>query len=231
MLAHGAISEAGISDTSTSGDQWSATFAPSRFTLSNGNLTASATLTNQTDTIISVISNSTGKFYFEMTCVSSGEDLAWGLAKSNQSNTSLLGSNNPSPSVGFRNSGNWRINNSEIGSGIPSAPNNETIGFAVDLTNSLIWVRKTASPSNWYGNGAGDPVARTNGFSISSLAGQALFLAYTSNQNGPADASTMNAGASAFAASAPTGYIAWQTPPPDPALFLPARRNRTYLIR
>lgn len=190
-------------------DHWSPTFAPSKFSLSGDQLTATATDHNHTDTIIGVVSQTSGKGYFEIAAASSGADLGWGLAPSTASLGVLLGSSGNG--VGFRNNRNWRLGGAETASGMPSPPNNETLGFAVDLTNSRIWVCKTSAPTTWYGNnGTGDPVAGTNGFSISSLAGVALFLGFTSNQNGIDEAATMNVGGSAFAGTVPSGYTAWQ---------------------
>src|SRR6185503_10649395 len=99
----------------------------------------------------------------------------------------------------------------ETGSSMSSGPTtNDILGFAVDLTNSKIWVRNvTVSSTTWYGNNTtGDPTTGTNGFSISALVGTALFLAFTSNQNGIDESVTLNAGGTSFAASAPSGYSA-----------------------
>lgn len=193
------------------GEQWSSTFAPTKFAISGAGLTASATDLNHTDTIIGTTSRTTGKWYFEMLAGAASQDLAWGLAPVSASNGSIIG--NSGQGIAFRNNTHWRIGSGEVLSGM-GQPNSETIGFAVDLTNSLIWIRRTSSPSSWFGNnGAGDPVTGTNGFSISSITGVGLYLAFTSNQNGSAVSATMNAGASTFAATAPTGYTAWNSSP------------------
>ncbi len=201
-------------------DNWSTIFAPSKFSLSNGNLTATATQHNFVDTIIGIISHTTGRFYFEMQ-VGSTADLVWGLTVAGQSNNTQLyfGDGSTHRGVAFREqdgSGGtprWRINNTETADGGMPTPGATTwLGFAVDLTAGYILVRQTAAPTVWYGNNSnlGDPASiATHGFNISSVTGPALFLAFTSIQNGIDEVVTMNAGASSFQAAAPSGYAPW----------------------
>jgi hypothetical protein len=197
------------------GDQWSSTFAPTKFAITNAGLTATATAHNQTDTIIGTTSHSTGKWYFELQYVNiGGADFYLGLAKSTIASNTVLGLTVGS-GIAWHSSNRWAFGGFS-GAVLASQTNNDWMGFAVDLTNGKIWIRNaTAAPSSWFGASAGDPVAGTNGFDISSITGSnVLFLlSYCSNQNGIDEASTMNVGASAFAATAPAGYTAWNSSP------------------
>lgn len=181
-----------------------------QYAYSNSNLTATATLTNSTDTALGTLTRTTGKYYFEFTTTSSGgPDLVWGIAKSTQTNSGLLGSG--SAGLGWRSNGNWRIGGSEGVSGMSAPSSGQVIGIAVDLTNSLIWIRNvTASSTTWYGANSGtpNPATGTEGFSFSSFSA-AMYLCFSSNQNSTTPAVTMNAGGSSFAATAPTGFSAW----------------------
>ena len=206
-------------------EHWSTTFNTGSFSLSNANLTATATAHNAIDTIISVQSHSSSKYYFEITA-GSGADLEWGITSANNPNNSVLWVKG----VAMRSTGNWRISSTETASGIGSIAS-VTLGFAVDLDNKLIWIRKTGTPGTWYGDNAGtpDPATGTHGFSFSTAvdAGQPMFIAFTSNQNGVDEAATMDAGAVSFDAAPPTGYTSWAQPLVDAAIFSSPHHNRT----
>lgn len=194
------------------GEQWNATYGSTRFSVTNGGLTANATQINQTDTILSTVGRTTGKYYFEMNMGPTGEDLWYGIATAAHSNNNTLIGNDTVSLAFDNNPTNWRYNASNSGSGMTGPANGNIVGFAVDLDNGKIWVRNaTTAPSSWFGAaGAGDPVAGTNGFSFTPFAA-ATFLAFTSNQNGTTQGVTMNAGASAFVAAAPSGFSAWNS--------------------
>lgn len=90
-------------------------------------------------------------------------------------------------------------------------------GLAFNTSTGLLWMRNaTAAPTVWYGtSGAGtaDPVTLIEGFDFSTAITGAIFLLGGVSQVGNADATrpivTLNAGGSAFAATAPTGYVAF----------------------
>lgn len=198
----------------TPGEQWSATY-DTRFTITNGGLTATTNVNNQNQTVISTIGRATGKWYFEFTNNMNGDaDLYWGLAKASHSNGSRIG--NSTDSVSYHrtgaSNGNMVFNNSESNCGFPKPANGSVIGMAVDLDNGLIWVRNPATPSSWFGNNGAspDPVTGTNGFSFTAFA-TTVYLAFSSVGNGATEGVVMNAGASAFVAAAPTGFTAWNT--------------------
>lgn len=197
-------------------DSWSPTYNPGSFTLSNSNLTATTTSFNTVDTLISTICHTSGLLYNEYVAGPSGDDINWGYATSTHAPTLLIGNGDPPTndplSFGFRNNRRWRINNGDVPSGMSTQPQNgDVVGIAINLNTGFAWVRDVnQSAAVWWGdNGTGDPVAGTNGLSISLLVGLPLYIAYTNNQNSGPGSVTMNPGTSSFAATAPSGYSAW----------------------
>jgi hypothetical protein len=179
-----------------------------QFTLSNGGLTATANNAFHNETIIGQVHHPSGKWYFEMQ-ITSGP-LAWGIATQAQSNTGVLWDTGVGLS-GINES--WILNGTNHATGAISNPANEIIGIAVDIDNKLIWYRETSVPGTWYGNnGTGDPATGTNGFSFAAApgAGQAMYIAYTYSEYGSTQPATMNAGGTTFAATAPSGFLAWE---------------------
>lgn len=201
-------------------DEWNATYN-TNYTITVGGTVATTNINNSRETIIGTASHASGKYYFEVH-VPIG-DVFVGLAEASHVNNLNLGDNSPAGGGGTAKSvglhyfstvdlGTWHLGGAATASGSAANPGNQWLGFAVDLDAGYIIFRKTSAPTVWYGNNsnAADPASiATNGFSISSLAGQALFLAATSQQNGVPTAYTMNTGATAFQASAPAGYGPW----------------------
>lgn len=211
------------------GEQWNANY-DSRFTITNGGLTATTNVNNQNQTVLSSIGRSTGKWYFEFTNNMNGDaDLYWGIAKATHSNGARIG--NSTDSVSYHrtgaSNGNMVFNNSESNCGFPKPANGSVIGVAVDLDNGLIWVRNPAIPGSWFGNNGAspDPATGTNGYSFTAF-GTTAYLGFSSVGNGSTQGVVMNAGATTFVAAAPTGFTAWNTnavpsaPPSDTTHWL-----------
>ena len=71
-------------------------------------------------------------------------------------------------SLSFAGGGNWVINNTFTASGSSAAGTGDLIDIAIDLGAQLAWFNQFRYVDG--NNGTGDPVAGTNGFSISALA-------------------------------------------------------------
>lgn len=199
-------------------DAWDFTFGSTKF--SGSGAAATAIDHNHIDTIISLGSHTTGKWYFEIDAGPVAADLAWGLCRSGASNASFGGGVD---AIMLRNDANvdWWTGpgGTQNASGMSAnRPNNNRLGIAVDLTGGKISVRNFAvSSTTWYGmnSAAADPTTGANCFDISGIVGAALFLCFTSNQNGADEAVTMYTEDVNFSASAPTGFTAWGASAPS----------------
>jgi hypothetical protein len=84
------------------------------------------------------------------------------------------------------------------------AINNDIIGMAINFSSSLGWFRKNGG--DWNADATADPATNTRGIDISALF--PTNAAFLSMGTGSVDASViMNAGASAFSFTPPSGYI------------------------
>lgn len=195
------------------GDHWSTTFNPSNVTLSNNNFTATATAHNVIDTIIGIVGHSLhGKYYFEIEVASTagGVDAYCGIAKASNGNSSRINTTGVSINYGGGTAGTFSSSGSTSHASGLTVATGMILGFVIDFDAGMAYVRDTAAPSAWYGNGAGaDPVAGTGGFDWSVLNTGTQYIAWTSNQNGIDKAMTMNAGAGSFIAALPSGCRAW----------------------
>lgn len=92
---------------------------------------------------------------------------------------------------------------------------NDWMGIGINtLTGRLWWRNATASPSTWWGGtGSPDPVTGTDGFDVTgNLTGNIYVIVGAGNENTPGTNSILvNFGATAFAATKPTGWSAWDT--------------------
>lgn len=93
--------------------------------------------------------------------------------------------------------------------GKTAAGTNVTIGVAVDLTNNRIWYRVAGGGwSNGSGGTSGSPTTNTGGNDITSVAGAAVFPAWSGFNASVSDAITINCGPT-FEVAAPSGFSAW----------------------
>ncbi len=164
-------------------------------TLSNGNLTVTADNNGTWQSVRSTISNSSGKWYWEITADLTSGDMLVGVGTSSFSLTSYCGSD--ANSYGWY-AGGTKYNNAGSTSYTPTYNIDGTIiGLALDLDNGKIWWSKN-------GTWTGDPVAGT-GEAFSGLTG--TFFAgvsiYAINK-----AFTANFGQSSFTYTVPTGFTA-----------------------
>lgn len=90
---------------------------------------------------------------------------------------------------------------------------NDWVGVAVDTINSLIWMRNASTAGLWTGDGTAgtpNPATGVKGFSFTTqITGDIYIVCGASEQGGVFCSAKLNVGASAFAASPPTGFTAW----------------------
>lgn len=82
-------------------------------------------------------------------------------------------------------------------------------GLAVDFTNMRAWIRTIISgtPGDWNNSATADPATNTEGIDISSLVSGTYYPGVCSRSSG--DGWTVNFGATAYQASAPSGFTNW----------------------
>lgn len=174
-------------------------------TLSNGNLTATGNGGANFSAAVATIYKSTGKFYFEMTSSAGGVAIGLGIQNASAGvNVAYPGSD--SNGIGWINDGRVLVNNSSIVSNIATWAAGNTMGSAVDLSNSKIWFR---IGSLWNNDVLANqnPATNTGGISLSTVIAGPYTPAISVVANG--DAMTANFGNTAYAQTAPVGFGNW----------------------
>jgi hypothetical protein len=184
---------------------WDPALVGSNFTLSGDKLSATkATLGFCSPR--STSGRTSGKLYIEAVYAgASAGDVGIGVCRSTYPLTgAYIG--NTAPSVGVRNNGfggsdgvYWANPSSDLNVG-----NGVWMFMAVDVTNSLVWLKKQGG-TMWNNNASADPATGVGGISLSGsgpiyVAG----TAYTSP-----DVVTINFGGSAFVGAVPSGFSPW----------------------
>jgi hypothetical protein len=105
--------------------------------------------------------------------------------------------------------GGWMYINSGANSGnIGNFNSGDVLCVALDMSNKRLWFRRNAG--TWNNSGTADPATNTGGFDVSALfTSAAAFPIAVLVDTGPTD--TLNAGASAFAQTMPSGFVAWNS--------------------
>jgi hypothetical protein len=197
--------------SAASGGAPMATFdgASNGVTLSNGNLTATHANTNNDCGVRSLSFQTSGKFYFEVTCtdLDGSADCAGVLGKTG--NFINLVTNGTFCGCTYRSSGNIYGNGASSGKTIGAIADGDLLCFAVDLDNSKFWVRKGAA-GNWNGLviGSENPETNTGGVSISSYVagGMAPAVGFGGSSPQTGDNMTANFGGSSFTGAVPSGF-------------------------
>ncbi len=196
-------------------DEWNAAYN-SHFTITTAT-TATTNVNSTNEAIIGTTTHNSGIRYFELHCGSSGADFCFGIAELAHLNNVQIGfqSGGTTKSLGLKCGvgaiGDWRLGGVSTASGSSSGPNNEWIGILLDLDNGYALWRKTVAPTIWYGNNSalGDPNNMSvHGFPFTPF-GSPVAIAFSSNQNGIAESTIMNAGGTAFGAPLPSVATAW----------------------
>lgn len=153
-----------------------------------------------------------GKGYFEVG-LTAGSDLSHlmlGVADSSATLTNYVGSDvhgyGLQPGSG---SGSVYHNGGSTTNLYGTATVGQTVGVALDITNSKLWFWNSAS-GNWNNAAIGsqDPANNTGGISISGLTGS-IFPALSFFDHAAATTLTFNLGGSAFVGSVPSGFSSW----------------------
>ena len=150
------------------------------------------------------------KLYFEITFVSgtASGNSSIGVTGASPVLTSQLGYDGLT--VGeiavFQNSGDVYANavTSSVGSGTSFSAAGSVVGVAVDITNKKIWFR--TNNGIWNNNAANNPQTGVGGFDISGTG-----LIYPAVCTDTSAVFKLNAGATAFAFTPPTGFSEWFT--------------------
>jgi hypothetical protein len=183
-------------------------------TLSNGNLTATHSASASNTGVRSAYGQSTGKFYFELTMITTPGNGGWvGLGTST---TSFAGGGGAAMCGLQCGNGNLYINGLYKGVTIGFG-NGDVVCAAVDMNNKLIWFR--INGGNWNGSGTANPATGAGGFDISTpfSTGTAAY-AMSGNDFNSGASFTANFGATSFAQTVPSGFVGGPAlvPPPQP---------------
>ena len=181
------------------------TFDPSylgtNVTLSNGNLTATATGASAHRLALAtpVFVSGTGKWYWEV--VNTAYDCAVGVGNTSSNLNSYVGSD--VNSTGLNDVGQIYYNGSYTNTGL-SFGTNDVLQVALDMVNKQIWYR--VNGGNWNGSGTADPASNVGGYNLTSLLSVNTNIRPLINQYPSGAVTNINFGASAFSYSAPSGF-------------------------
>lgn len=186
--------------------------------LSGGNLTATQNSATSTWAgVRSTTSYDSGQVYYELTItaydgvngiITGVADSSWPVATNG--NYPGIDAHSTGAAVGF--TGWYYIGATNSGQpGTTAFALSRVMGFAVDLNRGLIWVKDITAGANWNNDAAADPVVGTRGAAIATL--NDVFIAFSGDRNTTSDALLMNAGATSFTGTIPSGYSAWDVGP------------------
>ena len=185
---------------------WNPADKSANITLSNGNLTA-AISANADSAVRSTTSKAagSGKYYFEVTVTGTLANTGIGVA----SPTAVLSSVHNTvtqAAAAFTGPGSAFINGSNVGFALGGFVTGNVACVAVDLVNNRIWFRRNAG--NWNDSGTANPATNVGGYSISALFTSASAYGLVTMGN-TALQDNVNFGATAFAQTIPSGFVAW----------------------
>jgi hypothetical protein len=170
-------------------------------TLSNANLTSTPTGQMLVRSVLSVTS---GKYYFEIKFAATGNSAGVGIANSSATSGSVLNGSGVAYAI---NDGTTYVNGVAQavvgGFGV-----NGACCIALDMGAKLIWFRSMiAGFWNSTSSSTPNPATGVGGYSISGLTGGATTIfAYAGGTNASASPVTANFGDSAFVGIVPAGY-------------------------
>jgi hypothetical protein len=183
---------------------WDPSAKHANITLSEGDLKNSSSTTSARS-VRGVSAKSSGKWYFEYTVVTAGDDQSIGICDSsfdvvNATNAFWA---NASGYAYLNYNGNKGNNGSSTSYGASWASNNDVAMVAVNLDSGRIWFGKNGT---W--QISGDPVAGTN-YAFTGLSGTFYPLCTMGAAVGGNPVGKANFGTSAFAYTLPTGFSGW----------------------
>lgn len=187
---------------------WNPADKSSNVVLTNGNLQM-LTNTAADGGVRSDTSKSSGKYYFEfypadLTGTRTGFGLATGTA-----DLTLLGGLGAGGVIVHRN-GLIYYNSAYTGKKIGTIASTDTVCFAIDYGNKLLWVRRNAG--TWNGDATAEPSTATGGISISTVFTGAIFAAAAAN-NTLVNVSINFGPPQAYLQAIPSGFSSWDPIP------------------
>ena len=208
--------------TSNSGTTYDHSTASAGVDFQNNNLTITNTAAFGTPVgARSTTRRTTGKLYAEFNTLLFNNQSGVGIGTAATTFTGFGGTEGSSPGPAQDGAGIFQNQNGTIWvdqveqnnwAGI--SLNNALVGVAIDLDNNLIWFQTNGG--HWNGTPVANPATGAGGWDISGIVTGPVYL-YTV-VFGQDDQVTMNAGASAFTYSIPSGFTAWDSsiPPANP---------------
>jgi hypothetical protein len=190
---------AGVANT-----QWNASDKGARVTLSG---TPALTATGNggdfgSDSVRSVASKSSGKFYYEVTVGGAVGSGGPGCANGSADVTSNGGADTNS-AIWLR-FGDLFYNGGNLFSNAAMAySTGHVLAIAVDIDNGRIWCKNLTTATDWNNNGSADPATNTGGGNIGAMSNPVF--AYCSCHH-DADSFTANFGDSAYTGTPPSGF-------------------------
>jgi hypothetical protein len=193
----------GTSATTT----WNPADKGANIALSGGNLIASNSTTGSDSNVRTIASQSSGKWYVEITASASGTlngNFGLGVANSTAGLTTFPGGNVNSTAFFIAGSG-WFYNSAATGTS-STFTNSDIVSIALDLTNTKVWMR--VNGGTWQGSASGgDPALNTSGQPLQVASGPYFFIADTRPTAGTVSW-TANFGATSFTYAVPSGFTA-----------------------
>lgn len=198
------------------GTTWNPNDKSSGMVLSNGNLTATDTITQNSHSVRSSTAQSAGKVYFEITATQSSTDFAAGIANSTFPLTISSGLGAEGNGIGFYNVSPTQaiyFNGAALSNGVTAGATGDIIYFAADLDSKKLWVsspvmRGASTPWNNAAIGSQNPATGLGGLSFTGLTCP-CYIIYNNEEAG--GAATINAGGP-FNGTVPSGFAAFQPP-------------------
>lgn len=197
--------------------QWSAVHKSGNIALSNSNLTATSTVAGE-NSVFTTLESVSGKYYWEVVITSSQMgNVAAGIGNINAgvAATQFVGID-PNGLGWIGGSGALMCNDSALALTLPTYASGDTLSFALDIDDGVMWVRKNAG--SWTGGVASaDPGTPSTGIAIpstviASVGGgikSAIGPGVTINQVG--DTAVGHFTQASWTQTAPTGYSPWIT--------------------
>jgi hypothetical protein len=184
----------------------------------SGDTSAYLTSTSFYSTVIATQSQSSGKYYFELTVgtLDTSTGFMFGLCDgviACFSNGSFPAATTHGYMFNVTNAGagNVYYNNVAVHAADIITHAGRTVGVAVDFGAKLIWFWSNDGVNQWNKSGSANPATGVGGFDISALLGvtAAQFPAISPVLHDSVLATTTNFGGSAFVNALPSGFSAW----------------------
>ena len=170
-------------------------------TLSNGNLTATATAGGYVKAADKQLPAG-GKFYWEITVTKLSGNGGIGFCPT----ANVAPAYNNQTCFHINSSGSLYMNGSIVLSSLVPITAGCTLGIAVDLTTNKVWFRNKLA-SLWNGSATADPATGVGGLAVPTV-GQPYVVAPLVELQATNDQVTANFGAGAFVGAVPAGFTA-----------------------